>query len=181
MKEFLKLAGTLCIITFAAAAMLCGVNAVTEDRIAEEALKKKTNAMQTLLPEADAFTEVNEDISMGSSGSETAGYCVSTASAGYGGDIEIMVGIDAEGIITGVEILDNSETAGLGANCTKPEFKAQFKGVEYPATVVKGSAADGQISAITGATITSNAVASGVNHAFDMLKEAGIELQKGGR
>ncbi len=183
MKNFLKLAGTLFIITFAAAALLGGVNALTKDRIAEAALEKKNTAMQTLLPEADEFSAVTDSISEGRAEGAPVGYCVSAESSGYGGDISIMVGIGADGRITGIEILSNSETAGLGANCTKDEFKGQFAGLSYPVSVAgKSTSADsggGEISAITGATITSKAVAAGVNSAYDALTEAGITFEGG--
>ncbi len=181
MKEFVKLAGTLCIITFLAAAMLGGVNALTKDKIAAAALEKQNNAMRTILADAEDFKETGDNIFEGTAGGETVGYCVSSVSGGYGGDITMMVGIKPDGSIAGVEILSNSETAGLGANCTKDEFKSQFTGLEYPVTVVKGAAeGSGQISAISGATITSNAVAKGVNSAFEALEKAGIALKKGG-
>lgn len=182
MKNFVKLAGTLFIITFIAAALLGGVNAITKDRIAAAALEKRDNAMQALLSEADSFTAVADNIFEGASGGEVVGYCVNTVSAGYGGDISIMVGIKLDASIAGIEILSNSETAGLGANCTKDEFKSQFRGLEFPVTVVKGAAAGSdQISAITGATITSRAVVDGVNAAYKALAEAGIGNTEGGR
>ena len=176
MKDFLKLAGTLCIITFLAAALLGGVNAVTEDRIAENAVKKRDNAMKAILTSADSFTEINESLFEGSSDGETVGYCVTTdAPGGYGGDISMMVGFNVDGSIAGIEILSHGETAGLGANCTKDSFKSQFAGKTAPVATVKGAAAsNNQFSAITGATITSRAVEKGVNNAYELLNDAGL-------
>ncbi len=180
MKEFMKLSGTLCIIAFLAAAMLGGVNAVTKGPIAAAAIEKQSRAMSAILSEADSFEAVHDNIYEGTKDGLVVGYCVKTSAAGYGGDIEMMVGVNMEGKIAGVEILSNSETAGLGANCTKDEFKSQFSGIEFPVAVVKGEANEGEISAITGATITSNAVAKGVNSVLDILAEAGVINMEGG-
>ncbi len=110
------------------------------------------------------------------------GGCVNSSASGYGGEITMMGGINADDTISlsGVEILSNSETPGLGANCTTEGFKSQFKGLEYPVSVVKGSANVGEVSAITGATITSTAVASGVNEAYNSLIEAIFAAEGGG-
>ena len=176
MKDFLKLAGTLCIITFLAAALLCGVNAMTEDQIAANAVKKRDDAMKAILTSADSFNEINESIFVGVSGDETVGYCVTVdAPGGYGGDISMMVGFNADGSISGIEILSHGETAGLGANCTSDSFKSQFAGKTAPVAVIKGAAASSsQFSAITGATITSRAIEKGVNNAYEALNDAGL-------
>ena len=183
MKNIIKLAGTLCVITFIAAFLLAGTNSLTKDRIAAAAAEKQQSAMRALLPEAESFEPFNdkENIYLGiNQNGEAVGFCVTAVSSGYGGNIEMMVGIDGDLKLSGVEILSNSETAGLGANCTKEDFKAQFKGLEYPVTIVKGAASGSdQASAITGATITSNAVASGINAACEELNNALIEFVGG--
>lgn len=184
MKEYIRLVVTLFVITFVAAALLGATNALTEDRIAAAALEKQNNAMRALLPEAESFDQFNgkDDIYIGvNSNGETVGYCINASSPGYGGNVEMMVGMDSELKLSGIEILSNSETAGLGANCTKPEFKAQFAGLQAPISVSKGNANGvNQINAITGATITSNAVASGVNSAYESLKSAINNIVEGG-
>lgn len=176
MKDFLKLAGTLCIITFLAAALLGGVNATTKDRIAENAAKKQNEAMQALLKDAESFEEHENGIFEGKDGDGAVGYCVSLdAPGGYGGDISMMVGFDADGVITGIEILSHGETAGLGANCANESFKSQFAGKSAPVFVIKGAAENSnQFSAITGATITSRAIETGVNNAYELLVEGGF-------
>lgn len=85
-----------------------------------------------------------------------------------------MVGISKDGKITGVEIGNHSETPGLGSKATEPMFKNQYvdKDVSNSLLVVKGSANnDNEISAISGATITSNGVTSGVNAAMKIYNE----------
>ncbi len=176
MKDFIRLAGTLCAITFIAAALLAATNSLTEERIAIAAEEKQNAAMRALLPEAEDFVTLKDGIWQAESGGTTVGYCVNSVTKGYGGDIELLVGIAADGSLAGIEVLSNSETAGLGANCTKDDFKAQFGGQDYPISVVKGSSGGDQISALTGATITSNAVAKGVNQAFEELVAAFDEI-----
>ena len=176
MKDFLKLAGTLCIITFIAAAMLCGVNAMTKDKIAANAVKKRDDALSAILTSAESFNEISESIFAGMTGEETVGYCVTVdAPGGYGGDISMMVGFYRDGSISGIEILSHGETAGLGANCTSDRFKGQFTGKTAPVAVIKGAAASSnQFSAITGATITSRAIEKGINNAYEALNNAGL-------
>ena len=93
---------------------------------------------------------------------------------GYGGQIQLMVGISKEGKLAGIKILSQSETPGLGANATLPSFYEQYK--EKPISkdleVVKsGTSEDNQIQALTGATITSKAVTTGVNEAIKFYQE----------
>ena len=119
---------------------------------------------------SDIVLEVYEGIKDG----QVIGYTIKTSSKGYGGAIELMVGISKDGKITGVEIGNHSETPGLGSKATEPMFKNQYvdKDVSNSLLVVKGSANnDNEISAISGATITSNGVTSGVNAAMKIYNE----------
>ena len=108
---------------------------------------------------------------------ETLGYAINlTTSEGYGGDITFSMGVREDGTLNGISILTISETAGLGMNATKDEFKNQFQNKQAEAFEVTktGATADNQINAISGATITSNAVTKGVNSglcAFEYVKE----------
>ena len=101
------------------------------------------------------------------------GYVATASSKGYGGDVDVMIGYDLNGKMTGVTILDNSETAGLGANCTKEEWLSQFVGMSGKLSVKKDG---GDVDALTSATITSRAVCSAINKATDKVNEI-----KGGR
>ena len=98
------------------------------------------------------------------------GYVFETESKGYGGTIQVMTGISTEGDVTGVVILSHAATPGLGANAEKENFRDQFKqpAPENGLDVVKYQPpAEGQIEAMTGATITSKAVTSAVNLAIE--------------
>ena len=106
--------------------------------------------------------------------SEIIGYIfTTTTSEGYGGNIQISVGILNDGTVTGVEMLSISETAGLGMNANTPEFKNQFADKKVDGFVVTktGAASDNEIDAISGATITSKAVTNAVNTAIVCYQE----------
>ena len=90
----------------------------------------------------------------------------------YGGTVKVSVGITNEGKITGVELLEISDTPGLGMKATEPAFKDQYKDktVEEFTVTKTGSTSDSEINAISGATITSNAVTGAVNGAVYYVK-----------
>ncbi len=96
------------------------------------------------------------------------GYVAIASSKGYGGNVQIMIGVDLNLEITGIEILDQSETAGLGANCENRNWLSQFVGRSGTLAVAKDG---GDIDAITAATITSRAVTSAVNKALGQVTE----------
>ena len=106
------------------------------------------------------------------------GYVFTTTASSYGGQIRVMTGISTDGTITGVSLLEISDTPGLGMNAEREEFRAQYEKPAPPDgfTVLKnGTPDDTQISAMTGATITSQAVTDAVNEAvaqYYAIKEA---------
>lgn len=120
---------------------------------------------------------VNEVMEAKDASGETIGYALNmTTSEGYGGDISFSMGVTLDGTLNGISILDINETAGLGMNATKDEFKGQFAGKQVDAFEVtkSGAASDNEINAISGATITSKAITGGVNAglcAFEYVKE----------
>ncbi len=173
--EVLKVGVILFVITAVAAAILAGVNSYTAPVIAENNKKAQEKALRAVLPEADNIAQIEYKPDEGSTvieiydGAE-AGYAVKTTPNGYGGKIEMVVGIDSAYKVTGIEIISQSETAGLGSNCTGEEFRAQFVGKTENIAVVKNGASGNQIDAISSATVTSKAVTKGVNDAISALK-----------
>ena len=95
---------------------------------------------------------------------------VEVTPSGFGGNLDVMVGVDNDGVCTGVSIVSHAETSGLGANATKEAWRAQFIGKSGTLAVTKDG---GEIEALTGATITSRAVTSGVNSAIAAVAELG--------
>lgn len=113
--------------------------------------------------------EIEEVLSALNESGEQVGYVVTvTSNNGYGGDIQMSVGIDMEGTVTGVEMLTINESAGLGANASKAEFRDQYKDktVDQFTVTKTGKQNDNEIDALSGATITSKAVTNGVNAAL---------------
>lgn len=92
-----------------------------------------------------------------------AGYVVEVTPQASAGTIDMVVGVGADGTVTGVSIIDMSETSGLGANASKESFRSQYVGKSGELAVSKDG---GEIDALTGATITSRAVTRGVNCAL---------------
>lgn len=171
-KEFIRLSGMLFIITLVAAFVLAGVNAITKEKIAEAEKTSNIQAMKVLFPEADEFKEINDSINEGFKEGQSLGFCVNVSPKGYGGEIKLLVGIDNENKVTGIEVLSHSETPGLGAKSTGESFKSQFKGKETDLSVVKTQTKNSnEVQAITGATVTSRAIADGIREANDMIKE----------
>ncbi len=180
-KEILTVSLKLFLITAVTSLLLATVNKVTTPIIAENTKALEVAAKQEVLPTAGefmtsevpelAFEDVTIDalsVGLDKKGGSILGYVVTaTSPKGYGGDIRVMVGIDKDLKVLRVKIMESSETAGLGANASKPRFIDQFIGAESKLTVVKGEAKQGEISAITSATVTSKAVTSCVNAALD--------------
>ncbi len=181
-KETLITSLKLFIITAVAAFCLAAVNKITLPIIAENNAAAEVRAQQDVLPSALEFIESEakqpEDstvtiekmtvgLSMNGDG-RVAGYVVTAVSnAGYGGNIKVMVGINKDLVVNRIKIMESAETAGLGANASKPKFADQFIGAKERLSVVKGEAGKNEISAIASATITSKAVTSCVNAAIE--------------
>jgi electron transport complex protein RnfG len=182
-KEIFSLGLRLLMITAIAGLILGLAHKVTLEPIAKQQKIENDSAMQEVLPAAEAFNlkevtlpdgSIIKEVNEGTKGSDVAGYAIKVSPKGYGGLIDMMVGISNEGKVEGIKILSHSETPGLGANAPNQEFSGQYKGkpIEQPLEVVKTEpSGDNQIKAITGATITSNAVTKGVNDAIDFYNK----------
>ena len=170
-KYILRLTLILFLITAVVAGLLGLVNYLTEDRIDELTRQKAEAAMQEVFP-AGNYEEIpaGEDGITAAYRADDAGYVVRVSVNGFGGAIDMMVGVDNAGTVTGVSIISHGETASLGANCTREDFRARFVGASDTLAVSKDG---GSIDALTGATVTSRAVVSGVNLALDFVKEVG--------
>ena len=176
LKYTLRLAITLLLITSVVAAVLAGVNFVTAPIIAQLKAEKLQKAIEAVLPGGGTeigFTDETGLVSKVYAGE--AGYAVEVNPNGFGGAVTMMVGIDKSGSLLGGSIVSQSETAGLGAvsaaNTSAGEsFRSQFAGKTGSVAVAKDG---GEIDAITGATITSRAVCTGVNAALDCIARMG--------
>ncbi len=163
----------LCIVALVAGLMLGMTNGLTEEKIEEQALLAADAARRNVLPAAQEFElmELKEgaavqDCYAAKANGQLAGYTAQITVKGYGGEIEIITGMDIDGAITGISVggANFAETAGLGARAKEPWFMEQFRGITPPA--VKSENVDG----ISGASITTGAVLSGVNKCADYIK-----------
>ena len=189
---FVKDAMILFAITLVAGACLGGAYEITKGPIEAAELAAKEDAFRTVLADADTFRlddysaaleKANTDVAgmnfgnvqvdecatgVDASGGAMGYVVTATSKDGYGGNITVSIGITAEGEVKGIEFLTIGETAGLGMNATQPEWKGQFAGktVESFTVTKSGASADNEIDAISGATITSDAVTNAVNAAL---------------
>lgn len=156
----------LTVITVFISAALGFVYSVTSPIIAEFEKETSDKAMRQVVTAAD-FTPAafDDDVFVGrSADGEIAGYAVKVAAAGYGGAISMIVGVGTDGVVTGVVIVSMSETPGIGSKITTESwFIDQFVGKGGQVELGKG------VDAITGASVSSRAVAAGVREAVSRV------------
>ena len=204
MNKIIKNTLLLTALTVILGLILGYVHQITEEPIAQQEAATKQAAFSEVFPEATNFqelelTEDEMDVRFAdaiAAGGYTDEYIDGVAAAmddadqilgyvftittkeGYGGDIQFVMGISNENVIKGISFLSIEETAGLGMKATGDDFKSQF--VDKPAELLEysktGAEAENQIDALSGATITTNAVTNGVNAgvlAFQSIAEGG--------
>ena len=175
-KDILIPTVSLLLICLVVAVLLGGTNELTKEPIAQLQAQKADEAKLQVCPDAVSFDgakglEIECYRGLDVDGN-VIGYAIPTSHKGYGGEIEIMVGINLQGEITGVSILSINETPGLGMNAKNEEFTNQFMTrIPENGFTAKGDDASMQkIDALTGATITSEAVSQAVNKAVEVYK-----------
>ncbi len=190
MRDYLRLTGVLLAICIIAAGVLGVTNAITNEKITEQTIKANDEARKEVLGEATQFVKIEGDkmdeiltkpdydvideVFEGKADGKIVGYTIKTSPNGYKGAVEIIIGINKEGKVSGIKVGNNTETPGLGKNAATPKFQEQFKDKDWnkDVKVIKnGTPKDNEILSIAGATVTSNAVAKGVNQALKLAKE----------
>ncbi|HIX99929.1 RnfABCDGE type electron transport complex subunit G [Faecalicatena contorta] len=187
MNKIIKNTIILTVITLVSGLLLGLAYEVTKDPIAQSEENAKREAWQAVFPDADltAFEETDVDTDVADQviadlgidatidevctvdGGDTGYVITATDSEGYGGDIQVVVGITADGTVSGISFLSISETAGLGMNAQNESFYGQYVGVQTDHFYVSKDGGEGEpIDAISGATITSRAVTGAVNAAL---------------
>ena len=164
----------LLVITAVSGGLLGLVYGMTKDAIAEVEMKKNEAAIQAVLPlegtityQADTLTSADGTFPCNLAFNENGvfqGAAIKTSEGGFGGKIEMMVGILADGTIKGTSVLSHAETPGLGANMTGT-FKDQFVDKNPASFNLKVTKDGGDVDAITAATITSRAFCKAVDKA----------------
>lgn len=167
MNQLVRFGIILALICFAATLVLAVAYEVTKPKIDAELKREEDEALKTIIPDADSFKEKSIDgikYFEALKRNDLIGYCIKVAGSGYNGYIRMIVGIDKDGIIKGIKVLEQYETPGLGAKIieikrgeNEPHFLKQFVGKSAKTVEVKKD-----IDAITGATISSEAVTDAV-------------------
>lgn len=190
MNKIIKNTLILTAITVVSGLLLGIVYNVTKEPIAQAQENTKQEAYRAVLSDASTFEsvdfdsdsalsllsengytsdEITEVVEGTDDSGEVIGYVISVQSSeAYDGTLELSVGIATDGTVKGVEMLDISETAGLGMKADEAEFKDQFKdkNVDKFTYTKTGEKGDNMIDAISGATITTNAVTNAVDSAL---------------
>jgi len=178
-------------LLLAAVILLVGYNALNGIR-AERQAAELIAKMQTILPGSTTFTQelyTGEDANIREVYKGETGYVIKTVTYGYAGNITMLIGVSNEGTVTGLQVRDMQDTHGLGAEALWDwEFLAQFLGTSGNVTVGTpgqtdafssatgdDAVAEGEetyVDAITGATVTSKAIARSVNSAVAFVTGA---------
>ncbi len=186
-KFIAKLAGTLLAISLAVAAVLGLVNGVTADKIEAINAENTAIAMNAVVTVENAEfnpLEASEAVAAAAApygkldsiyevkdGGSVVGYTVKVIASGSQGSIEMIVGVDSALAVTGVSVVDHSETSGIGTKVTSnvDGVLDQFKGMSGAGTLAVGT----NVDAISGATVSSKGVTSGVNAALAAVEALG--------
>lgn len=185
-----RVAGTLTAIALAVAALLGLVNRVTVEKIAELNAENTRQALAAVTPDGASFmpveiTQEASDAAAAQGGAlqeiytvSTGGCAVKVSTSGSQGTIEMIVGVDEDGAITGISIVDHSETAGIGSkvmadlpNDDGEPVLGQFIGFAGAGTLTVKK----NVTPITGATVSTKGVTKGANAALAVAAALGVE------
>ena len=195
MSDVFKLAGILALVTVIAAGALSTVNSVTAPVIKAYMIAEETRAREQVLPEAAQGVYVSEDPEsdfpyyVGYARPDSTlpvGYVFLAYGKGYSSTIRMAVGVSPKGTLTGISVISQQETPGLGAKIEEVRygesnawFQRQFKGASPSGIALKKYG--GKIDAVTGATISSRAVTDGIKAAFVRLSAKVQDLGSGSK
>jgi electron transport complex protein RnfG len=193
-SNMLKLGFILALFATAACVMLAFVYDGTSSIIAQRQQSDLEASLKELFPDADVFKEIKniqcpdpvvtvESAYAAIKNNKTAGAALRVSRAGYGGPMKILAGVSAEGLVTGVRIMEHSDTPGLGANVASPSYYVdRVKGLTFYGQFAGKKITDpfevkADVAAVTASTISSRAVADSVKAASIAVKEwlAGAE------
>ncbi|MDO4493111.1 MAG: RnfABCDGE type electron transport complex subunit G [Clostridia bacterium] len=178
MPEIAKLGLKLFLLAAVAGLALGITNEVTKGPIEKQKIAASNAARIAVLPEGKDFEpivgitdKVDELFTAKDENGNVVGHTGMIKVQGFGGPIEVTVGVNNEGTVTGISVggSDFQETAGLGAKTKDAEFTDRFKGIDAKTANIAVAADGGVIEAVTGATISSRAVSNGVKTVADAI------------
>lgn len=168
MRETVKLGAILGLICAIAGASLAIVHGITEDIILARQEAEFQSKLQALLPSAESFEEVELEEGgayyLGKKGGKTVGAIMEGRAQGYGGPLRLLVALDGDGKVAGIQVIEHGETIGIGTRALEPGFLQQFTGIAHDEQLVVGK----NVDIITGATVSSRGVMSSVGNALEL-------------
>ena len=192
MRELFKLTIVLTIICSLAATALALVYNITKDPIAYQQRLKKLKAIKAVQPNYDNepdqdFVDIPPEKNAGGDagltrfyitkkGADPTGVVFVVTGVGYGGPIDLMLGLTPEGTITGIQVLKHSETPGLGAKITEEKFLKQFPSKNIQNTKWSLKKSGGDIDQISGATISPTAVVTAIHAGLALFSDRRDEI-----
>lgn len=188
MRDMFKPTLVLFVICLVVGTAMAFTNMATAGVIKQRIIEDSESSRKIVLPDAEKFIKLQvekikstgkndyssvKEAYAAKKGGKTIGYVFLANPKGYGGEVNVMIGIDEKGTVSGIQIGDNKETPGLGSKANDPEFRGQYLNKKFSIiNVVKRKVQkDDEVEAISGATITSKAVSKGVEQASKMADE----------
>ena len=159
----------LTVVTALAAAILAVTYGNTVKKIDKYLEEEFIALRKSVLPAASVFEKVEVDgieCYIGYCENRKTGFVIPVTVNGYSGKIKMVLGMDMEGKVTGLNVISQTETPGLGSKIEEPWFKAQYRGLGKDDIALKKDSNTGKIDSITEATVSSSAVTKGVKNAF---------------
>lgn len=183
-NEYIKPSLVLVLICLVVSVALAQVHHVTLPLIEKMAAKTADEARAVVLPEAQSFSAYTGTLEEGIidfyKADKGAGAAITAEASSYGGPITVMVGVDSQGAVTGVRVLSHSDTPGLGTKAQTPEYLSQYKGKTVAEVIPEGQGLgtetikkNGQVDAVTGATVSSDGVYHCVQRALAQFNGVG--------
>ncbi len=185
-STFINMVVTLFVVTLVASTALAYVYEVTREPIAMARLAKKLAAIDKVVttyennPVDDMYKipaangEDSLEVYPAKNDDSLSGVAIRSFSKnGYGGIVWVMVGLQEDGNIHDVAVIEHKETPGLGTKMAEPLFKNQFQGIDPAEVTLKVNKDGGDIDAITAATISSKAFCEAVQLAYESYQKGG--------
>ena len=147
------------VVVFASVGLVTWTDSITRDKIEEQEKQQIQNMLEEMFPSMSEYIFEDDIYTIYSDGAGVS-YAFLAVGKGYGGDIDILIGLEDETTIKGITIISQSETPGLGGRIAESSFAGKFAGLNIGDVALKQNG--GQIDAITGATISSGAVVDAV-------------------
>lgn len=191
MKDMTRLVLTLTLIAAAAGLLLAFTSKVTADPIAKAAQREKVEALKSVLPEFDN-DPTSCSISKEQDGETRTFYVArrqgvfvgtafeSSSRKGYGGEIRLMIGVNADQSLRQVRVLAQQETPGLGTKIAQAPFITQLAGRPVTGTLWSVKKDGGNFDAVTGATISSRAVLDAIGTGLEVYRAHAADIARTG-